>query len=128
MSVQKRDFVGFPVREVSDPLVLLKKLLSFDQNFLFFLGLLSINPFDDLFGIFEPIIDILKIFQNQFGVDNFHISDRVDIVLSVSHFRVFEGSNHVVDPINLFDVTEEVVSESLAVRGSFHQTSNINNR
>jgi len=40
---------------------------------------------------------------------------------------VLEGANHVVDAIDVLDVTEKVVTQSLALRRPTHDTGNINN-
>jgi hypothetical protein len=45
----------------------------------------------------------------------------------MGNFLIFESSNNVVDAINISDVTQEVVAQSLPLRGSLHDTCNINN-
>ena len=45
----------------------------------------------------------------------------------MSNFLIFESSNNVVDAIDVFNVAQEMISESLSLGGSSDDTGNINN-
>jgi hypothetical protein len=45
----------------------------------------------------------------------------------VGDFLILEGSNHVVDAINVSNVTQKMISKTLSLGGSSHDTGDINN-
>lgn len=125
MSVQDFDFRWFPFT-LSDPNILVKKVFNSlkDINLLF--GFFVISSFDLFFKIIDSVVDIFEILKNKFGVNNFHISDWVNWVFSMGDVFIFESSNNVINSIDLFDVAQEMVTQSLSLWSTSNQTCNIN--
>lgn len=101
-------------------------MFDFAQN----LNLLScffiVGSFDLFVKIFDSVVHIFEILKNELGVDDLHVSDGVDGVLGVGDVLIFESSDDVINTVDLLDVAQEMVTQTLTLGCASHQTGNIN--
>jgi hypothetical protein len=77
-------------------------------------------------GLLEAIymlLDPLDVFETQFGLDDFHVAERINVSLDVDHFRIVEGANDLEDAIDGTYVGEERVPETCTSRGALDSIS-----
>ena len=73
-------------------------------------------------------LDGFQVFQLQFGVDDLLVFHGVHRGTSFAHhIIVVEAAQHMDDSIGFADVPEEFITESLALRRTFHQSGNVDN-
>ena len=77
------------------------------------------------FRLCKATFDGFKVFQLQFGVDDFLVANRVNRTIDVRDVVVLETAQHVDNRVGFADVSEEFVAQSLALRRTFHETRNI---
>ena len=75
--------------------------------------------------VVEPAFDRLEVGQPQLGLDRGGIGDRVDAALDMGDIVVLEAAQHMGDGIDLADIGQEPVAQSLALRGAAHQPGEI---
>ncbi len=126
MSIEDFNLRRFPL-SLSDPNVLVKQLLNFSQDIEFLSGLLVIGSFNLFLKIVNSIVNVFKILQYKLGVDNFHISDWINWVLSMCDVFIFEWSYNVINTVDFFDVAQEMVTQTFTLWCTSDQSSNINN-
>ena len=74
---------------------------------------------------FEAALEHVQVGESQLGLDDLTVADRIYGACYVSHVRVFEAPEHMGDGVYLPDVREEQVAQSLAFRGTFHETGDV---
>ena len=67
------------------------------------------------------LLNPLDIFETKLGLDDFHITDRVDVSLYVDDFGVVEGADDLEDAVDGADVGKEGVSETGTRRGALEE-------
>jgi hypothetical protein len=116
---------------LSDVLVLILHSSQdlFDGGQLFLLGLLgqavgTTSPHPSLQRL-DGLLRPLDVLQPQLGLDDGHISGRIDITLNVNDLGVIERSDHLEDSIDRTDVRQESVSETSTGGSTSGQTGDI---
>jgi hypothetical protein len=67
----------------------------------------------------------LDIFQTQLGLDNLHISNRVNFTLDMDNFRVIKRADDLENPIDATNVRKESVAQPRTRRRARGQTGDI---
>jgi hypothetical protein len=68
---------------------------------------------------------LLKVGQQQLGLDRLDVASRVDVALGVRHALVAVGPDHMDDRIRLADVGQELVAEPFAPRGAANEAGDV---
>ena len=105
-------------------LALLKHVFIGMEHSGFYLGLLVAGS-GSLLGFGQSALNGLQILQLQFGVDDFLVAYGVDGAVHVGDVLVLETAQHVDDSVRLADVSEKLIAQTFALRGSLHQSGNI---
>ena len=63
----------------------------------------------------DALLEAVEIGQHQLGLDRLDVGDRVDLALDMGDVGVLEAAHHVGDGVDLADVGEELVAETLAL-------------
>lgn len=66
----------------------------------------------------QSLLRPLDIFESEFGLDDLHIADRIDVALDVGDLGVIKGTDHLEDPINSANVGQEGISEACSGGGT----------
>ena len=69
----------------------------------------------------------LKVFQLQFHVNDFLVADGIHASIDMHDVGVVETTQNVNDSVALADVSQELVAQALAFRGTLHESGNIDN-
>ena len=72
-----------------------------------------------------PLLNTVDVGENQFGVDDLDIPNRVHRVHHVFDIRVFKAADHLHDGVHLADVPQELIAQAFARAGALHQTGDI---
>src|SRR5512143_766362 len=95
-----------------------------------FLRLLGV--FAAALGRFLEVIDTLlqtiEIGQHQLGLDDVDVGDRIDLAFDMSNVGILEAAHDVHNRIDFADGGEELVAEPLALRGTAHQSGDVDER
>jgi hypothetical protein len=75
--------------------------------------------------VLKPLLDRLEIGQHQLGLDRLGVRDGIDATLHMGHVTVLETAQDVGDGIDLADIGEELVAETLALGRAFHEARDI---
>jgi hypothetical protein len=68
---------------------------------------------------------MLEIGQHQLGLDRLGVRDGIDAALHMGHVTVLETAQDVGDGVDLADIGEELVAETLALGRAFHEARDI---
>ena len=63
--------------------------------------------------------------EDQLGVDNLDVADRVDRAEFVNDVVVFKAAHHLHDRVGFADIGEELVAQARAFRRAFHQAGDV---
>ena len=88
------------------------------------LGLLITGP-RRLGRFLHAVADGFHVSEREFGLDRFNISDRIYVAADVDHVFVFKTADNLKNRIDLPDVTEEFIAQSLAVAGPFDDAGDV---
>ena len=78
------------------------------------------------FGAVDAAVDQLKVREDQFQIDGFHVAQRVDIAVHMDNVVVLEAADDVNDRIGLADVGQELVAEAFPLGSAAHKPGNVN--
>ena len=73
----------------------------------------------------EPLLQAVEIGEHQLGLHHFCIAQRIDGAFDMGDVGILEAAQHVDDRVDLADMREELVAESLALAGTAHQAGDI---
>ncbi len=73
----------------------------------------------------QPALEAVEVGQHQLGLHHLDVAQRIDRALHVSDVAVLETAQHVDDGVDLADVGEKLVAETLALRGTPDQPGDI---
>jgi len=73
----------------------------------------------------ESLVDGLQVFQEKLGVDDLHVAHRIDRSVHVRHLFVLEAAHHVNDGVDLPDLREKLIAESLPLGGSLDEACDV---
>ena len=105
-------------------LALLQHFLIGLQHTEFHLGVL-VTGGSCLLGLGDTGIDSLKVFQLKFRIDDFLVADGVDSSIDMRDVIVVETAQNVDDSIGFADVSEELIAQTFALGGSFHEAGDV---
>ena len=72
-----------------------------------------------------PFLERREIGQDQLGVDDFDVANRIDCPADVMNVGVFETTHHLHDRVDLANVTEELVAQTFARTRAFHEPRDV---
>ncbi len=75
--------------------------------------------------LLNALLDRLQVLQEELGVDHFHVAHRIDFARHVRHLVIFEAAHDVNDGVHFADIGEELIAQSLALGGAFHEAGNV---
>ncbi len=78
-----------------------------------------------LLGGGDPPLDAVEIGKEQLGLDRLGVADRIDRALDMGDVAVLEAAQDMGDRLDLADMGEELVAETLALRGAAHQAGDV---
>ena len=109
-------------------------ILTFEQSFfngrkhlIFHLCVFVATHLSDFLYALDAVLHRFQILQLEFGVDDFLVAHRIHATIYVYHVAVVKTAQHVDDGISFADVAQELVAQSFTFRGTFHQTSDVDN-
>ena len=70
-------------------------------------------------------LQALEIGQQQLGLDQLGIAERVDPALDMGDVRVLEAAQHVQDRVDLADGAQELVAQPLALGGAADEAGDV---
>ena len=78
-----------------------------------------------LFGLLDAALHNFHIAEQKLGVDGVDIARRINVSVHVYNIVVFKTADNVHNGLNLSDVSEEFVAETLTLRRAFDQTRDV---
>ena len=73
----------------------------------------------------QPALRLFEIGEQQLGVHQLGVGDRVDSPLGMRNPLVAVGADHVADRVGLADLGQEAIAQPLAGRGALHQPGDV---
>jgi len=123
--IQEINIDKIPVSKTHILLLFLQELENLFDTFQFLaFGLVVLGRLN------ESLLTSLKelnILELKFFVDDFHITNGVDVTLNVSDFGIIENTQHVENAVNCLNVRQESITKTLAFMSTLDKTSNIGN-
>ena len=78
-----------------------------------------------LFEAGDALLQAFEVGQHQLGLDRLGVRDRVDPALDMGDVVVLEASDDVGDGVDLADIGEELVAETLALARAAHEARDV---
>ena len=104
---------------------LFQGFLVAEQESVFRLGLLVAAHLGLFFHTLDAVLHRFQVFQLELGVDDFLVAHGVHRAVHVDDVAVVEAAQHVDDGVALADVAQELVAQSFALAGAFHQSGDV---
>ena len=74
------------------------------------------------------VLQSLQIRQNQLGINGLHVRGRINLAVHMNHVWVIKRAHHLRDCVCLTNIRQELIPQPLTLRGTLHNTRNINER
>ena len=85
-----------------------------------------VAPAEILFRFFLPALNRLHVRKDQFQVNRLNVTGGIDASVHMNDIFIFKTPDHVDDRIDLSDMAQKFVSETLPAARTFYQSCNIN--
>ncbi len=76
-------------------------------------------------GFGQAPFDGIEVGKDQLGIDHLDVAQGIDVARHMDNVVVLEAAHHMGDGVDLADVAEKLVAESLALAGPGHQAGDI---
>ena len=96
------------------------------EHFIFHFGVFVATHFSNFFYALDAVFNGFEVLELEFGVDDFLVANGVDRTVNVHHVAVVEAAEHMDDGISFADVAQELVAEAFALRGTLHESGDVN--
>ena len=73
----------------------------------------------------QQVVEVLHVGQDQLQLDRLHVGHRIDFSRHVDHVGIVEAADHLEDGVDLADVGEKLVAESLPLAGPLHDPGDV---
>ena len=106
-------------------LTLFQGVFILREHFVFHFCPLVAAHFGYLFHALQAVFHRFQVFQLQLRVNDFLVAHGIHRPIDVHDVRVVEATQHVDDGVRFADVAQELVAQSLALAGTFHQSCDV---
>ena len=79
----------------------------------------------ELFDLGVALFDGVEVGEEELGVDDVDVVERVDAAGDVDDFGIVEAADDVADGVGGADVAEELVAEAFALAGAFDEAGDV---
>ena len=83
-------------------------------------------PLEGFFYTVDSAVQHIQIGKNQFQIDGFNISCRVDAAVNVNNVDILKAADNVDNRIHFPNISEEFIAQTFALRSTLYQTSDVN--
>ena len=80
---------------------------------------------EGLLGLLQATVHHLQIRHDQFQIDDLDVAYRIGAALNVGDVGIVEAAHDVNDGVRGTNIGQELVSQALAVAGTFYQTRDV---